>query len=263
MKHKIERRTIDNPQLEVRTEGEEIGIITGYAALFNSETDIGEYREMISPSAFAKTIQESDVKLLVNHNEDLLLGRNKSGTLRLEEDEIGLRIINNPPNTTLGNDIKELLRRKDIDQMSFGFRVIKDEWTEQDTQKPLRTIREASLFDVSIVVYPAYEQTSVQLRKDIAATDLKAVITNLIKPSKEASEGMKAFGITLGPEFVKENGNENKIEEKEVLETLIENTELDIKLEATPEDNNEPDQGSTPDCFNVANARLKIRLMEV
>lgn len=142
--------------------------LTGYAAVFDSPTDIGGYwTETIAPGAFAKSIS-GDVRALVNHNMGRVIGRTKSGTLRLEEDEKGLRIEVDVPNTTDGNDLWELVTRGDISGMSFGFAVTKQEW-DYNTEPAKRTIKEVELFEVSAVAFPAYDDTTIGKRSLDAA----------------------------------------------------------------------------------------------
>jgi len=148
----------------METEGTEQPKIVGYAAVFNQlSEDLGGFREKIAPGAFRKTIQEADIRALWNHDSNYVLGRNKSGTLKLEEDNHGLRIEITPPNTTWARDLITSIKRGDVDQMSFGFRAIKDRWEVDDGQN-IRTLLEVSLFDVSPVTYPAYSQTAVSTR---------------------------------------------------------------------------------------------------
>lgn len=139
-------------------------MLVGYAARFNSPTMIGDYfEERIAPGAFATAIGRDDVRALINHDDDLVLGRTKSGTLRLQEDASGLRVEIDPPDTSYANDLIVSMQRGDIDQMSFGFRAVKQEWDETG---PIlkRTILEVELFDVSPVTFPAYESTEIAVR---------------------------------------------------------------------------------------------------
>lgn len=151
------------PLVEVRTEGDPPKII-GHAAVFNQlSEDFGIFREKISPGAFKKTIQEADIRALWNHEPIFILGRNKSGTLRLAEDDIGLRIEIDPPKTALINDLViEPIRRGDVDQMSFAFRPIREDW-EGDGENLTRDLKEVQLIDVSPVTFAAYPQTDVQV----------------------------------------------------------------------------------------------------
>jgi HK97 family phage prohead protease len=155
----IERRALTAP-LEVRAESR---TIAGYAAVFNSETDIGGmFREQIAPGAFKASLS-GDVRALFDHDTAHVLGRTKAGTLRLSEDERGLAVEIDLPDTQTGRDLRESMNRGDIDGMSFGFRVTKQEWDESG-ETPLRTIREVELFEVSVVTFPAYADTEVALR---------------------------------------------------------------------------------------------------
>jgi phage head maturation protease len=95
-----------------------------------------------------------------------VLGRNKAGTLTLIEDEVGLRMEIDPPDTQTGRDVLAMIRRGDIDQASFGFQTIRDDW-EQLEDQVLRTLIEVKLFDVSPVTFPAYPQTTVQVREKL------------------------------------------------------------------------------------------------
>lgn len=140
--------------------------IQGYAAVFNSKSeDLGGFREIVKPGAFKKTILESDIRALFNHDPNYVLGRKKSGTLALEEDEHGLKISVDPPDTGWARDLVTSVRRGDVDQMSFGFRTIKDEWENADSKEKLRSLVEVQLYDISPVTFPAYPETSVAVRE--------------------------------------------------------------------------------------------------
>lgn len=148
---------------EIRADSDGIRV-AGYAAVFNQEVDIGGYfREVIAPGAFTDAVGRDDVVFLINH-EGLPLARTRSGTLTLTQDATGLRM-----ESLLDGedpDVKSIIgkmKRGDLDKMSFAFIPEVQEWDETgDT--PLRTIRKASLFDVSIVTTPAYDGTSIGLR---------------------------------------------------------------------------------------------------
>lgn len=164
----MERRALAAP-IEVRAESR---TIAGYAAVFNSETDIGGmFREKIAPGAFAKAVAGDDVRALFDHESGSVLGRTKSGTLRMSEDAHGLAVEIDLPDTQVGRDLRESMARGDIDGMSFGFRVTKQEWDEAG-KMPVRTIQEVELFEVSVVTFPAYADTEVALRsRDEAKKD--------------------------------------------------------------------------------------------
>jgi len=141
------------------------GFIEGYAAVFNSEAEIGGmFREQIAPDAFSEVLAD-DVRALFNHNVDQILGRTKSGTLTLSQDSRGLYYRVELPDTELGRSLAELVRRGDISQSSFGF-VVKDEtYSDLDKSLPLRTITKFErLLDVSPVTFPAFVDTTVAKR---------------------------------------------------------------------------------------------------
>ena len=136
----------------------------GYAALFNSwSQDLGGFREQIAPGAFTKSLPADDVRALLNHDKNYVLGRNRSGTLVLTEDERGLRFEVSAPDTQWARDLAESVKRGDIDQCSFGFQAVRDDWRTADGIDE-RTLIEVRLFDVSIVTYPAYLDTSANVR---------------------------------------------------------------------------------------------------
>ena len=146
--------------------------IEGYAAVFDQESlDLGGFREVIHRGAFAETIQRQDIRGLINHDANLVLGRNKAGTLELREDEHGLAFVLHPPDTAAARDLLVSMERGDVDQMSFGFEAVRDRW-ETDDRGALRHLLEARLFDVSVVTFPAYPQTSAEARS--RAADLAA-----------------------------------------------------------------------------------------
>lgn len=169
----IQHRTVRLQNLEIRSgeggEGEP-PMIRGYAAVFNAWADIipGLFRERIAPGAFRKTLRDADVRALVNHDPNYVLGRNKAGTLELREDKHGLAVEIEPPDAQWARDLMVSMKRGDISQMSFGFRPVR--WTEDinDRSEPLEiTLQEVTLFDVSVVTFPAYPQTEAWARSAI------------------------------------------------------------------------------------------------
>ena len=137
--------------------------ISGYAALYGSETTIaGMFREVIQPGACRAAIGRDDVRALYNHNPDYVLGRPKAGTLTLTEDKHGLKYDVVLPDTAWARDLHVSIKRGDVSQSSFSFRVAQESWVQGAL--PLRQIHDLELFDVSPVTYPAYEATSVSAR---------------------------------------------------------------------------------------------------
>ncbi len=150
--------TLSDIRLEKRSNGD-LPIIKGLAAVFGKwSSDLGGFKEKIAPGAFKKTIAENDIRALINHNPDLLIGRNQANTLSLKESAAGLEIEITPPDTQAARDLVENLRLGNLNQMSFGFKVIKDSWADSGAE---RTLHEVKLYDISPVTFPAYEQTKV------------------------------------------------------------------------------------------------------
>lgn len=145
--------------------------IEGYFSVFNSNYEIYPgCTESVAPGAFSNTLG-GDIKALCDHDTRLVLGRNKAGTLELREDSHGLwgRITINPNDSDAVN-LYERVKRGDVDQCSFGFEIVKEESDFRDDGTVHFTIREVELFEVSVVTFPAYAETSVSARKqDVAA----------------------------------------------------------------------------------------------
>lgn len=175
----IERR-YTNRGLRLLDAGGEATVVEGYAAVFDTWSEqLGFFKEQIAPGAFKKSLDNhDDVRALINHDPNLIIGRTKNRTLKLREDERGLAFRVKLPNTTYAADLRESIRRKDITQNSFGFSVVRDEWSE-DGRK--RTLREVKLFDVSPVTFPAYKQTSLALRLLDMGIDYEALNCALIR----------------------------------------------------------------------------------
>jgi HK97 family phage prohead protease len=156
---KLETRT-NQTSFEIRElEGSDGMTFEGYASVFNSQSeDLGGFREVVAPGAFKRSLRSrNDIKLLWNHDTGSVLGSTRAGTVTLVEDERGLKVRAQLPNTTLGRDTAELIRRGDVDSMSFGFSVIRDTWDESGTNRTLNAVR---LHECSIVPFPAYSGTA-------------------------------------------------------------------------------------------------------
>ena len=154
-----EKRTMGT--IEVRdAEGEEM-ILEGYAAVFNSETDLGHFREVIKPGAF-DDVMTNDVRALINHDPNLVLGRTTNGTLELSQDERGLKYRVKLGAQQYAKDFYESVKRGDISQSSFAFTIEEQSWNEERTVRSVDKVRQ--LLDVSPVTYPAYAAATVQAR---------------------------------------------------------------------------------------------------
>ena len=211
-KMKQETRNFD-AQFELREDGDGMTFI-GYAAKFNSPSeDLGGFVETIEPGAFRRSLRSrNDVKLLVNHDTGRVLASSRSGTMRLYEDETGLRVEASLPNTSDGRDMAELLKRGDLNKMSFGFAVQKDSWNNEMTERTLKSVR---LFEVSIVAFPAYAATEALVRSldkaaKRAAVDADQLADAVLKLEEGAdlsdseAELIKTVVNSLTPTQVKE-----------------------------------------------------------
>jgi hypothetical protein len=144
--------------------------VEGYAAVYNVKSELlWGFRETIAPGAFADCLATNpDVRCLFNHDPSKILGRTKAGTLSLKEDDKGLWFSVDMPDTTVGKDLMKSIQRKDVSQCSFAFQAIDQRWDDIQDEKgepqQFRTILKAELLDVSPVTYPAYPQTSCDVR---------------------------------------------------------------------------------------------------
>jgi HK97 family phage prohead protease len=206
---KLEYRA-SSEALEIRQELGDPLKIRGYAAVFNQLSEpILNFRERIMPGAFAKSLG-NDVRALVNHDASKIIGRTKNGTLIIREDDHGLLVEISPSNTTAGRDVVESIRRGDLDQMSFAFRVNPggQRWDRDDSGGKVRELTQLDLSDVSVVAFPAYTQTSVAVRSlwpdgvpeeiEKATAEPPAVIEEPPQPSaarKRLDDLEKEFGM--------------------------------------------------------------------
>lgn len=170
MTREMERR-LYGAAMELR-EADGALVLRGHAAVFDAlSLPLGGFRERIARGAFAKTIREADVRLLAQHDPATVMARTRAGNLALFEDERGLAVEArlNPADP----DVQRLavkVRDGLIDQMSFGFEVIRQEWSTEEVdddwsegEVPIRTIQEVRLWDVSPVTFPAYPDTDMEL----------------------------------------------------------------------------------------------------
>ena len=163
-------RELRKTDYEIRAIQPESRTVSGYAIVFDTQsTGISGFTEMIAPTALNGVIERSDVLCLLNHNEDkgVLARCNKgTGSLQLEVDERGLKYTFDAPNTALGDELLEGLKRGDITVSSFAFTVADggDSWTKREDGTYQRTITAINeLFDVSPVYRAAYDATSVKV----------------------------------------------------------------------------------------------------
>lgn len=201
-----EIRLLSLTGVEVRAaeEGKPIGF-KGTAAVFNVRSRIGGrwgWIEQIAPGAFAESIGKDDIRMLKNHNSDLVLARNLAGNLRLAETDSALDVDADMTPTTYACDLAMSLEAGDVTQMSFGFETLADSWdTIDDEDDPdygrtafneLRTIEKVKLWEVSPVTFPAYADTDASLRMH----DLQVVVRSLGLDDKRVQELAHEFRST-------------------------------------------------------------------
>lgn len=168
MKKENELRYFAVKNLEIREvkqagTDEEIKTVAGYVVKFNERSELiwDEFYEKVGAGAFSRSLKENTVKALWNHDSNLVLGSTKSNTLRLREDTLGLYFELDLPNSDLGKNSYETIKRGDVDGVSFGFEVRNDSWAylqEEDVYE--RTLLDVDLREISPTPFPAYESSS-------------------------------------------------------------------------------------------------------
>jgi HK97 family phage prohead protease len=244
---KIETRVFTN-DFEVRETADGM-TLTGYAARFNQPSEPLPFIEHIAPGAFKRSLRaKNDIKLLWNHSSSDVLGSTRSGTLRLYEDEMGLRVEADLPDTQAGRDAKVLIQRGDVTGFSFGFTVPPngDSWNADGTERTLRSVR---LLEVSTgVAFPAYPSTvgSAQVRS------LEDVVMAV-------GVDYDALSMVLGKVAA---GEPITYAEKEVMELVLDALvpEEDAPVEDAPVDEAMTEQNGLD---QLALHRKKLALMEL
>lgn len=168
-----ETRELVTEKIEFREAGNGIKTITGYAVKWDMKSHPMEdvelytrFTEQFKKGAFSDSLVQDDQRALWSHDLSKILGRTKNGSLRLSEDDIGLRFELDLPNTTVGRDVYESVKRGDIDGVSFGFSMEAEEWDDKNKQEVIRTITKAKLFEISPVTFPAYPDSEVSARSE-------------------------------------------------------------------------------------------------
>jgi HK97 family phage prohead protease len=143
------------------------GVLVGYSAVYNTLSNPlrgpgGFFRERLLPGCFDASINApgADIRALAEHDSGSILGRTRSGTLTLSTDAVGVKFRLTLPNTSVGRDVEELVRRSDLVGCSFGFTVEQDHWDTEDGVS-VRNVKRGRMFEMSIVGAPAYPATSV------------------------------------------------------------------------------------------------------
>ena len=189
----VRKSSVIREEREFRMETAEYegNTIRGYAAVYGSDSEwMGGFYEQIERGAFDDVL-DNDVRAYFNHDENLILGRVSSGTLRISTDKKGLYYEVDLPNTTYANDLMELMKRGDINQSSFAFLIDRDRWEERNGTT-YRIIEKVSrLLDVSPVAQPAYPDATSELKqRDLASESEAEAKTDT--SSEDASVEVKA-----------------------------------------------------------------------
>lgn len=183
-------------EFQTREDGETPHIM-GYFAVFNSVYEIGPgMSESIAPGAFSDTLA-GDIRVLINHDSTLVAGRTKAGTAELREDSRGLwgDVAINPNDSDVMNAYYRV-KRRDVDQASFGFDIVEQDTEVREDGSVHWTIRKVKLYEVSICTFPAYEATSLNARAaerdDINAKRLEAWKIRMKGVLENGTEGAAA-----------------------------------------------------------------------
>lgn len=213
-----------NQKLELR-EGSDGMTFEGYAAVWDSPSEPLPFTEVIQRGAFAKTLRaRNDIKLLWNHDKGEILGSTRAGTLTLTEDEVGLFARAVFPDTTRGRDTAELVRRGDVDSMSFGFSVPSggDTWSQDGATRVLKSVR---LHEISLVGWPAYSATA----GTVSVRSYDAIVSRAAVDAERFSEAMQAF----------ESGNDLTSEQADLIRSVLDQVAPKIEEEKQDEPSSE------------------------
>lgn len=165
-------------RMEMTTENR----LGGHASVFNRLAPIPGGYEEIAPHAFNEVMRRNDdVRFLLNHNPDNLLGRTSSGTLRLDIDETGLVVDDDLPETTLGHDVRILVRRRDLTGFSFGYAPDKQSDTFRmapDGKQIVTRNNIIRMVDASLATYPAYEEANDAVLRSIDFSKASQILPN-------------------------------------------------------------------------------------
>lgn len=159
---------------EIRQGDDGVTKIIGYAAVFDKPAEIYGFQEVIRKGAFLESIEQDDVRALIDHDSGKVLGKVSAGNVILYEDDIGLRYEVILKGQSYANDLLINVNEGIVSGSSFGFVVEKEKWSWRDDGPDLREILKAKLFDVSPVTFPAYEETDVSVALRNAPEEVKA-----------------------------------------------------------------------------------------
>lgn len=159
----VERRMFSDVEFRAAAPGDDCMRLDGHPAVFNQRADLGFFTEVVKPGTFARTIQEDDIRALINHDSNLVIGRRGAATLHLSEDDQGLRSEVDVAPTSYGKDLMISVRRRDITQGSIGF-VVRGQRVYKENDTWVRELTDVKLYDVSPVTFPAYSGTDYNAR---------------------------------------------------------------------------------------------------
>src|SRR6056297_403513 len=229
MAKKFETRTFET-DFEIREDGNGM-TFSGYAALFDSPSHPLPFTERIAPGAFKRSLKSrNNVFMFYNHDSGQVLASTRAGTMTLTEDSRGLKVDAELANTSAGRDVAELLKRGDLDAMSFGFSVPSggDSWNSEGTERTLNSVR---LFEVSVVAMPAYPETSgkamvrgldkIALRAEVDADALADALVKLETGENISDDDKTLLSTvidTLSPSAEEEEKEETETDGKALLE---------------------------------------------
>jgi HK97 family phage prohead protease len=237
-KLQVESRVRNNIDFEIRLDQAQADGMkfSGYAAVFNSNSEPLPFTERIIEGAFSKTLKSrNEVKLFKNHNSDEVLASTRSKTLKLREDSTGLLAEATLPDTTAGRDLAVLMKRGDVHSMSFGFTVPEggDSWNSKGTIRELREIR---LHEVSIVTgFPAYAATTASVRtletlSKRTLVDADKIADVLLK--LESGETLPNSEANLLVEIVDKLRDQKEQVEEDITNLDLKRKELDLLFKA-------------------------------
>ena len=251
-----ERRGFDN--IDFRVDEGEAPHIVGHASMFNQrytlfEYDGWRYDELVAPGSFKRTIKSADVRALFNHDMNYVLGRTKSKTLTLAEDDRGLAYdILAPDTDTIRDLVLAPMKRGDITQSSFGFEVIADKIEHNRDEKwTLRTITEVKLWDVSPVTFPASPTTDAKVRSALvdAGFDLDLLTSTLLR---------RRAGMVLG-------GNDHEILRSAI--EALQSAEAESDSEPSDDDGHHSDADGASEAERAHHAlvamQMRLRVLEL
>lgn len=241
--------------LEVRDSDSSL-TLTGYASTYNEPYNMGGYTETVAPGAFKRTLgQRPDVRLLINH-DDLPLARTVSGTLLLDSDSRGLRVqADLDPSDPDVARLAPKLRRRDVNQMSFGFRVMGDDgddWTRDFSERTLRAL-DLNDGDVSVVTYPANPGTSAGIRAaggrdlEVMASIIRHAEQRAMSPQDTMAALSRALGYVAAVDAIVDGAQADLA------------SVLGVQNPDIAQDGADPDGDGIPDALDPADAHRSVR----